>query len=394
MSAVGIFAVLLCLAALPLFPPARSSRGLLLFFGILLLHVAASVAFYQYALRSSADAALYYYDATGLRRSDMELGTIFTIKFVQFIKASIGGTYLDHFLIFQSLGFWGLLFLQRCLEYAHQSFGDALTRVPNWVLFFPGLHFWTSAPGKDAPLFFAICLALWATIRSTRAMWFGAAVFVMLMFRPHIALLATAALAGGAFFGGRSNAVVKISLIVVALVALSVVAGTVQRSLVIDLTDPSFVGAFLEQQQQRSEWIEGATNLQNAVFPVRLLSLLFRPFFIDAGGAFGLVSSVENLILLFVIGFMVWNWRDGLAAFRSSLPFRFGFLFSVVLIVLLTLTYYNVGLGLRQKTMMMPGLLTLFAAQWMLQRARTHYRMYGMQPHPAGTDEFALGAPR
>ena len=395
MSAVGIFAVLLCLAALPFFPPARSSRGLLLFFGILLLHVSASVAFYEYALRSSADAALYYYDTTGLRRSDMELGTIFTIKFVQFIKASVGGTYLDHFLIFQVLGFWGLLFLQRCLEYAHQSFGDALTRVPNWLLFLPGLHFWTSAPGKDAPLFFAICLALWATIRlSTRAMWFGAAVFVMLLFRPHIALLATAALAGGAFFGGRSSAVVKISLIVVALGALSVVAGTVQRSLVVDLTDPASVGSFLERQQQRAEWIEGATNLQSAAFPIRLLSLLFRPFFVDAGGAFGLVSSVENLILMFVIGFMVWNWRDGLAAFRSSLPFRFGFLFSVVLIILLTLTYYNVGLGLRQKTMMMPGVLTLFAAQWMLQRARTHYRMYGTPPHAAGPDEFALGAPR
>jgi hypothetical protein len=395
MSAVGIFAIVLCLIALPFFPPARSARGLLLFFGILALHVTASVAFYEYALRSSADAALYYYDTTGLRRSDMELGTIFTIKFVQFIKAAVGGTYLDHFLIFQTLGFWGLLFLQRCLEYAHQAFGDALTRVPNWLLFLPGLHFWTSAVGKDAPLFFAICLALWASIRlSTRAVWFGAAVFVMLLFRPHIALLATAALAGGAFFGSRSGALVKITLIVVALAALSVVASTVERSLVVDLTDPSSVGSFLERQQQRAEWIEGATNLQSAAFPIRLLSLLFRPFFIDAGGAFGLVSSVENLILLFVIGFMVWNWRDGLSAFRFSLPFRFGFFFSVVLIVLLTLTYYNVGLGLRQKTMMMPGLLSLFAAQWMLQRARTHYRMYGMPGPSEPTDELALGAPR
>jgi hypothetical protein len=396
MSAVGIFAVLLCLAALPFFPPARSSRGLLLFLAILALHIAASVAFYDYALTSSADAALYYYDSTGLRRSDMELGTIFTIKLVQFVKATIGGTYLDHFLIFQVLGFWGLLFLQRCLDYAHQSFGDALTRVPNWLLFLPGLHFWTASIGKDAPLFFAISLALWASIRlSTRAIWFAAAVFIMLLFRPHIALLATAALAGAAFFGSRSSAIVKITLIVVALGALGIVAGTVERSLVVDLTDPSSVGSFLEQQQQRAGSIEGASNLQNAFFLIRLISLLFRPFFIDAGGAFGLVSSVENLVLLFVIGFMVWNWRHGVTAFRFSLPLRFGLFFAVVLVGLLTLTYYNVGLGLRQRTMIMPGLLTFFAAQWMLQRARTHYLLYATQPQPeAAADHFAMGAPR
>ena len=396
MSGVGFIGILLCLAALPFFPPARSSRGLLLFMALLVLHIAASVAFYQYALTSSADAALYYYDTTGLRRSDMELGTIFTIKLVQSVKAAIGGTYLDHFLMFQALGFWGLLFLQRCLEFAHQSFGDGLTRVPNWLLFLPGLHFWTAAVGKDAPLFFAISLALWASFRlSTRALWFAAAVFVMLLFRPHIALLATAALAGGAFFGSRSGAVVKISLIAVALAALSVVAGTVERSLVVDLSDPSSVGAFLEAQQQKSEWIEGATNLQSSFFLFRLVSLLFRPFFIDAGGAFGLISSVENLVYLFIIGFMVWNWRDGVAVFRSSLAFRFGFFFAVVLTILLTMTYYNVGLGLRQKTMMMPGLLTLFAAQWTIHRARVHYRFYGSgQAMPPGDDGFALGTPR
>lgn len=396
MSVVGLIGILLCLAALPFFPPARSARGLFLFFALFALHIAASVAFYQYALTSSADAALYYYDTTGLRRSDMELGTIFTIKLVQGVKAIVGGTYLDHFLLFQVLGFWGLLLLQRCLEHARFTFGDALTGVPNWLLFLPGLHFWTAAVGKDAPLFFAISLALWASIRlSTRAVWFGAAVFIMLLFRPHIALLATAALAGAAFFGSRSAALVKISLIVVALAALGIVAGTVERSLVVDLSDPSSVGAFLEEQQQRAEWIAGATNLQNAFFLVRLGSLLFRPFFIDAGGAFGLVSSVENLVYLFVIGFMAWNWRDGLSVFRSSLAFRFGVFFSLVLIVLLTMTYYNVGLGLRQKTMMMPGLLAFFAAQWMVHRSRLHYRIYGSAPADRSVgDSFALGAPR
>lgn len=391
MSAVGLIGILLCLAALPFFPPARSSRGLLLFGALLALHLAASVAFYEYALTSSADSALYYYDTTGLRRSEIQLGTIFTIKLVQSIKGTVGGTYLDHFLLFQSLGFWGILLLQRCIDHARQTFGDALTKAPYWVLFLPGLHFWTGAIGKDAPLFLGVSLALWATIRmSTRAIWFALAVFIMVLFRPHIALLATAALAGGAFFGSRSGALAKISLVAVALVAVGIVAGTVEQSLTVNLTDPSSVGAFLEKQQQRSQWVQGATNLQDAFFLLRLFSLLFRPLFIDASGAFGLVSSAENLIYILVFGFMIWAWRDGVIAFRSELVFRFGLFFALAVMFLLTLTYYNVGLGLRQKTMFMPALLTFFTAQWMLRRARAHFRFYGGEMSQASPDQFGL----
>jgi hypothetical protein len=390
-SAVGLIGILLCLGALPFFPPARSSRGLLLFGTLLALHLAASVAFYEYALTSSADAALYYYDTTGLRRSEMELGTIFTIKLVQSIKGAVGGTYLDHFLLFQALGFWGILLLQRCIDHTRQTFGDALTIAPYWVLFLPGLHFWTGAIGKDSPLFLGVSLALWATIRlSTRAMWFALAVFIMLLFRPHIALLATAALAGGAFFGSRSGALAKISLVVVALVAVSIIAGTVERTLTVNLSDPSSVGAFLEKQQQRAQWIPGATNLQDAFVLVRLFSLLFRPLFVDASGAFGLVSSAENLVYLFIFAFMAWAWKEGIIAFRSALVVRFAFFFAAGVTVLLTLTYYNVGLGLRQKTMFMPAVLTCFAAQWMLRRARTHWRLYGGDMPQASPDEFGL----
>jgi hypothetical protein len=358
---------------------------------LLALHLAASVAFYEYALTSSADAALYYYDTTGLRRSEMELGTIFTIKLVQSIKGAVGGTYLDHFLLFQALGFWGILLLQRCIDHARQTFGDALTIAPYWVLFLPGLHFWTGAIGKDSPLFLGVSLALWATIRlSTRAMWFALAVFIMLLFRPHIALLATAALAAGAFFGSRSGALAKISLVVVALVAVSIIAGTVERTLTVNLSDPSSVGAFLEKQQQRAQWIPGATNLQDAFVLVRLFSLLFRPLFVDASGAFGLVSSAENLVYLFIFAFMTWAWREGIIAFRSALIVRFAFFFAAGVTILLTLTYYNVGLGLRQKTMFMPAVLTCFAAQWMLRRARTHWRLYGGDMPQASQDEFGL----
>jgi len=114
---------------------------------------------------------------------------------------------------------------------------------------------------------------------------------------------------------------------------------------------------------------------------VRLVSLLFRPFFFDAQGLFALISSVENVAYLFIIGFMVRAWKNGVLIFRTAVFFRFAFFFAVALIALLTIVYYNVGLGLRQKTMIMPALLTFFGGQWMTRGARLRAAMQSFYPH-------------
>lgn len=371
MTAVGTIGILLCLVAFPLFPPARTQRGFLLFFSLLAVHLAASVAYYSYAQNTSADTSLYYYDSHGLRRAPFEFSTIFVIKFVQWLKDSVGGTYLDYFLLFQAFGFWGVLILQRVFEQVPQQLVTAGAKVPYWLLFLPGIHFWTGAIGKDAPLFLAISLSIWAAIRpSSRLIWFGVAVVIMLLFRPHIALLATAAGATAILFGGRSNAIARVALILVSFGGLATVAATVENTLQVDLSNPSAVSTYLEQQQQKAQWVEGSTTIQNANFVFRLFSLLFRPLFVDSAGFFGLVASIENLVFLFVVGFLIKNWRDGLQLFRAELALRYCFIFALTLTVLLAMTYYNVGLGLRQKVMIVPALLTLFVAAWLVRRPR------------------------
>ena len=47
---------------------------------------------------------------------------------------------------------------------------------------------------------------------------------------------------------------------------------------------------------------------------------------------------------------------------RQVFFIRFALVFSIIITLTLALVYYNVGLGLRQKMMIMPGLLVFFAA--------------------------------
>jgi hypothetical protein len=66
--------------------------------------------------------------------------------------------------------------------------------------------------------------------------------------------------------------------------------------------------------------------------------------------------------------------------FRQIMLVRYSLIFAVALIALLSLVYYNVGLGLRQKMMMMPGLLTVFAATLANVRYRQKQMRLRVQP--------------
>jgi len=96
--------------------------------------------------------------------------------------------------------------------------------------------------------------------------------------------------------------------------------------------------------------------------PVAMLSLLFRPFFFDAGGFEGLIASFENLVLVGIFGYFIYRFGWLRKLFTGTLVVRYAVFFAFLVTMMLSLTYYNVGLGLRQKMMMMPAILMIFAA--------------------------------
>jgi hypothetical protein len=124
---------------------------------------------------------------------------------------------------------------------------------------------------------------------------------------------------------------------------------------------------------------EGGSGAQGS-YPVRVVSLLFRPFFFDAGGIPGLIASFENLVLLFIFGFMAYHFRILRELFRRVMLIRYCVIFSLTVILLLATVYYNVGLGLRQKMMAMPTLLTLLAGIVAVLRLQVRNRRLQAQP--------------
>jgi len=365
---VGVAGLLIALAA-ALFMRAASSRTRTALFSVLyILHTAASFSYYYYAQSAASDAVLYYYDIYQIYGQESGLGTIFTVNFVQYLREIFGGTFLDYFLLFQSLGLWGLVFVFRIMQEIFAEFGAELPWKVSLLLFLPGLHFWTAALGKDAPLFLGVAMAIWASMQlARRFVVFGAAVLLMLLFRPHIALLAVIALTLSILVDRRTNTFIKAGIIAVVLAGAGTLVAGVESTFSLDVTNQDEVGDFFSREVSEESGADLA--LVQGSFLVKYLSLLFRPFFYDAEGAMAYIASLENAVILAMVVYIL---RASGTVYRLAFHVmyaRFAVIFFVGLSILLALVNFNIGLGLRQKMMLMPSLLALLASVAALKAA-------------------------
>jgi hypothetical protein len=377
MTFLGVIGIILGLAAysFAFVEPSRVRVGI--FFAAYLVHIATTVLFFAYAQDNVTDSAGYYHDDFGFAEDGFGIATQFLFYTVQKGRDIFGGTFLDYFLIFQVFGFFGICMLMRIFEEVYASFGIEQPLYSYALLFIPGIHFWTSAIGKDAPLFLGVCLSLWAAMNLKRRYpWLAAGIGIILIIRPHIALIAAAAVAITLIFDRRVRLFTKIVLMILALAGVGFTAATVESTFRVDVTSADSVSDFLSTHDEviQDAHAAGSTAVYGS-YPVRLLSLLFRPMFWDAEGIFGYVASAENLLLLFVLGYLTIHVREALVLVKHVAFLRFALVVSVTIALMLALIYYNVGLGLRQKTMFVPGLLLLFLSVAALRQTRSLARV-------------------
>lgn len=372
MSILGLIGIILGLFAIPVAFTQATRLKVAYMTLIYALHVAACLVYFKRVEDGAADSALYYYDLYQTYQDGFGLGTQGMIYVVQYLRETLGGTYLDFFLLFQAIGFLGLTILLRILEEVHDEL-----RIPYAPYFYalialPSLHFWTSALGKDAPMMLATSLALWASMRlPNRAKALIAALLLMLFIRPHIAVVATAALSLAVVVGKGIPAYLRIVLFFVAVAGTGFAASTLESTYSIDITSSESIGQQFERRDNVLQSDEAGNTAVTGGVGVRLLSLLFRPFFFDANELFALLASFENLVVLGIFLLLLVRWRNAFQLFRNVFFTRFALIYAVALTVFLTLGYWNVGLGLRQKwTMLMPMYLVLLVAVLAVRQAR------------------------
>jgi hypothetical protein len=370
MTFVGLSGIALSFLAFFWFSPRTDNTRLALFAMISMLHIIAAYIYYLYVQTNDADTKLYYYDPFGFFGEGFGLSTVFVVWLTQSMKLAFGGTYLDYFMLYQVLGIWGLALVFRSMDEAAMALNVDLPPVAYALMFLPGMYFWTSAIGKDAPLFLACALAVWSmfSIR-TRWFWFGVAIAIMILFRIHIALITMAALAIALVSGRGVPIAARILLGAIATVSAVYLFATLQSELSVDLSSVGSIAGYVEKQTGLAT--QGVDDtLARSSFFVKAFSLLYRPLFVDADSLFGLVASLQNLVIIAFTFLFIRNFRLWIELIRGSLAIRFATIHFVSLYLLLSFIYYNVGLGLRQREMATPALLLVFVTMWMVGQLR------------------------
>ncbi len=389
MTLVGFAGFLFALSA-AYFADLRGSRTRLVVFVLLLVtHTAAALAYYLYVQGGAAsDAVLYYYDDIGLYGRMSGLGTAVLLAFVQELKINVGGEFFDYFMIFQAFGFWGLVFVAKTIQ---EIFEEVEIEPSGWIylpLFLPGLHFWTAAIGKDAPIFFAIALSVWASMRLGRRLpAMGVAMVLLIGIRPHIGLVALIAMAIAALVGRKTKPLVKALLLAGIAAGGYVIGSNFESTFHFDASNTDSVSDYMSSRESMGEASGGDAAIVQSSFPIKILTLWFRPFFLDAENMMGYIASLENLVLLIIAGFLFRNFRSVRTMFFKVPYIRFSLVMFAAITVMLALVNYNVGLGLRQKMMAMPCLLVILTT---LLALRSGQRNQGTQldrvPSPARHD--------
>lgn len=280
------------------------------------------------------------------------------------------GSYLDYFLFFQLFGFLGFCLLYRVLlETLENTESKNAKHLLLGILFLPNLHFWTCAIGKDSLIFFGIALLIWS-IREHRTRLPGLITGMIITYfvRPHVAGFLTAAILLALLWGKgitlrwRIAGTLAISLVIVILLP------RITDFVGLETLSTESVTTYLQKRQGYT--FEGGSSVDIRAYniPYKIATFLFRPLFFDAKGLLWYMVSLENVIFLGLTTFLVSrSLMPLLFRYRISFFMRINFFFFLIGTIVFSLSISNMGIAIRQKTMLMPSFIILVISVYALK---------------------------
>lgn len=286
----------------------------------------------------------------------------------------IGPTALGGFLFFSWLGFWGLFFFYRAFVVAVPG-GRART-YGKLIFFLPSLLFWPSSIGKEAWMIFTLGMACYgaAGILSGRARrgapWLLLGLWLAALVRVHMAGLVGVALAA-AYLLRRPRGELRelrpiakgVSIIIIGVFAAILVVAVEADLRTRGIDTRSGLASTIEQVGERTE--KGGSEFVPTILrspqraPIALVTVLFRPFPMEANNFQALAASLESL---FLIGYFLYRFRWGVEALRRVRESPY-VAFALVYAGLFTIAFSgiaNFGLLVRQRVQLLPLLVLLF----------------------------------
>ncbi len=331
-------------------------------------HLLFALYYWRYSLSNSADAKKYYSAID--KDISLQPGAGFIEWLINRLDLIFSASYLDYFILFQTFGFLGFCLLYRTfLELFPTEPTKRLRSVMLLLLFLPNFHFWTCAIGKDSLIFFGITLAIWGLLRlRNRVPALVIGLVLVYFIRPHVAGMFLLSILLALLWGRGLAIRWRIVITVVSVMAFFILLPRITDFVGLEELSTQSVGDFLHKRQGYNLEGGSSVDIRGYNLPLKIFTFLYRPLFFDAKGLLWLLVSVENVIYLFFtfssVSKHLWSvlWKYPISFFM-----RFNFFFFTIGTMLFSMSISNIGIAIRQKTMLIPSFTILVIAVFALK---------------------------
>ncbi|WP_226389038.1 hypothetical protein [Penaeicola halotolerans] len=345
---------------------------------LLAYHILFSLIFTYYILTFGGDSTGYWrLNLQQVYVSNPSLFAYYGVStkfplFLNYIPSKLLGLdYITGNLLYSFLGFIGIRFLY--LMYARYYPQDIKVygiRLFPWLFYLPNIHFWSAGVGKDTLCFWGIAWFAYAMQNYKRNLPQLIIAFLFVYHaRPHMGFILLGAAAIAVLIGSEVGTGSKFMLIVLSAFIFFLISD--QVLIFLQIEDFSFESLEdLSRSQQaflNRASVGSGIDISGYPLPIKILTYLYRPLFIDAHNIVALISSVENFIYLLLTfklfrNFSIQSFKD------APLFLKVGLITFVPVTVAFANSLSNLGITMRMKNMTMIYLLLFIA--WAIHHTR------------------------
>jgi hypothetical protein len=269
-------------------------------------------------------------------------------------------SYFNVTLLFASFAYLGFYMLFNLVNFKNIGLSKYLV----FIFFLPNIHFWTVGIGKDSFIFFSLVLLVFS-LQHKNILLIVLSIFLVFLVRPHIAFLIIVSFGFVSLFYSKIKFYQKVIIISIIVVVIMNAMNLLLQYIGLSDVDPAVVGDYIEQRQGYNTQGGSSINIKEYNFVMKIFAFLYRPLF-ESGNILSLIVSIENIIYLWMTFYIV-KYRKMLTWTQVSV---FSVIFIFIFVELMSNMTANLGIAVRQKTMLLPMFFYLFSSVFQYKRMK------------------------
>ena len=334
---------------------------LLLFF----YHLAFSfLAYYLRIRRGISDSHFYWAQHITITNHSWfdyaDYGANF-ILFLNYPLLRLGVPFWFGFVLYGFIGYLGIL---QWIAFSEKIIGGIYYKGCNFlplIFFLPNLHYWTATLGKEPLVFFALAtLFNFIVDIKGKKILVVFAFFLLLLIRPHVALLFLFSLLLVFLFQKHYSIKSKVIFLLSSLTLLPVLLYMVFKLTMIK--NWSWSRIVYSNNYSILSFRNSGSYVPTLDYSIwyKLFSFNFRPLFFDSTSIWTFFASLENSFLLSLHFLTLLIFLKYYKKIYFPVSLKIVFLFSLLLCLVYVNRYANLGIFMRTKIMFEPFLLIGF----------------------------------